>query len=211
MSPLALLLLRRAAIYALVFAVLLAIVPRLLTAFGVMGPTLEEEMDGVAHSLDAARSYGATATQPDLVRAEKALTLAHEHAQRGERWQAKRAIAEAHEAAIDAQRTALATRDEARRAAQKATSDVDKLLNELEDLYADVVKVVDQQEQERLFSLMKSTRQRSAALFLYYEEQSFDKVVAGEPEVRALLASTRAELLASRTGPRARTGPAPTR
>lgn len=208
MSPLALLLLRRATVYALVLAILLATVPRLLTWFGVMGPSLEEEIAGVERSLQAARSYGASASEPGYARAEKALGVARELAGRGERWGAKRAIEQARQAALDSQKAALATRDEARRMAQKAVSEIDRTLNELEDLYAEVAKLVEKQEAERLFSLMKTTRQRSATLFLFFEEQGYDKVIAGEPDVRALLASTRAELMAAR-GRRAAPAPRP--
>ena len=202
MSPLALLLLRRATIYAFVFAALLWATPKLLTSFGILGPTLDEELDSVEHSLLAARSYGAATTEPTYARAAQALLRARAAADRKERWQAKRAIAEAREGAIDAQRVALATREESRRAAQKVVQGVDRAINELEDLYSDVQKRVDKKEVDRLFSLMKSTRAKSAVLFLSYDEQSYAKVVAGEKEVRDLLASTRQELIQARTGGR---------
>jgi hypothetical protein len=47
---------------------------------------------------------------------------------------------------------------------------------------------------------MKTTRQRSASLFLLYEEQSYAKVVAGEKEVKELLAKARQQLEAARRG-----------
>lgn len=203
MSPLALLLLRRAAGYALVIAVLLWASPKILTSFGILGPSLEEEIQSAERSLTAARSYGAPETEPAYARAAQALVRARQAAARNERRQAKRAIAEARENAIDAQRIALATREESRKAAQKVVADVDHGLNELEDLFSDVRKRADKKEVDRLFALMKSTRQRSAALFLFFEEQSYAKVVAGEKEVRDLLASTRQELLTTLAGGRA--------
>lgn len=202
MSPLALLLLRRVTLYAVVFAVLLATLPRLLTAFGVLGPSLEEEIVSAENSLGAARSYGAKLDEASYARGAAAIAKAREHAARKERWPAKRALAEAREFALDAQRVALATREESRRAAQKTVNDIDRQLNELEDLYGDVVKKIEKKDSEPLFTLMKSTRQKSAALFLLFEEQSYDKVLAGAIEVRPVLASTRAELLAARAGKR---------
>lgn len=202
MSPLALLLLRRATMYAVVFAALLWATPKLLTSFGILGPTLDEEIESVERSLVAARSYGAPVTEPAYARAAQALLRAREAAGRKERWQAKRALAEARLDAIDAQRVALATREESRRAAQKVVAGVDRAINELEDLYSDVQKRVDKKEVDRLFALMKSTRQRSAVLVLAYEEQNYAKVVAGEKEVRELLASTRQELIQARAGGR---------
>jgi hypothetical protein len=202
LSPLALLLLRRAASYALVFAVLLWASPKILTSFGVIGPSLDEEIAGAERSLTAARSYGCPEQHPLYVRAAQALVRARAAAARNERWQAKRAIAEAKENAIDAQRVALATREESRKAAQKVVAEIDRGLNDLEDLYSDARKRVDKKESDRLFALMKSTRKSSAALVLLFEEQSYAKVVAGEREVKDLLASTRQELLAARGGGR---------
>jgi hypothetical protein len=203
MSPLALLLLRRATIYALVLAVLLVVGPKLLTAFGILGPSLEEEIESVERSLLAARSYGASEAEPTHARAAQALARARAAASRRERWQAKRALGEARESAIDAQRAALAAREESRQAAHKVIGEVDRALNELEDLFGEVRKRVDKKESDRLFSLMKATRQKSAALFLLFEEQSYAKVVAGDKEVREILASTRQQLLEARAGRRA--------
>jgi hypothetical protein len=202
LSPLALSLLRRAAGYALVFAVLLWAAPKILTSVGILGPTLEEEIAGAERSLAAARSYGCPEQHPLYTRATQALERARAAAARNERWQARRAIAEARENAIDAQRVALATREESRKAAQKVVAEIDRGLNDLEDLYSDARKHVDKKESDRLFALMKSTRQRSAALVLLFEEQSYAKVVAGEREVKDLLASTRSQLLAARAGGR---------
>jgi hypothetical protein len=196
MSTLALLLLRRVTLYAVVFAVLLGTLPRLL------GPSLEEEIVSAENSLGAAQSYGAKPDEASYAGAVGAIAKAREHAARKERWPAKRAIAEARAAALDAQRVALATREESRRGAQKTVNEIDRQLNELEDLYADVVKKVEKKDTERLFALMKSTRQRSAELLLLFEEQSYEKVLAGAAEVRPILASTRAELAAARAGKR---------
>jgi hypothetical protein len=204
MSPLALLLLRRATIYALVLAVLLVAGPWLLTSFGLLGPSLEEEIESAERSLLAARSYGAGEGEPALARAVTALAEARAAAARRERWQAKTAIRTARESALEAQRAALATRAESRKAAQKIVAEIDRALNELEELYGQASKRVDKKESERLFGLMKSTRQESAALLLLFEEQSYAKVQAGEKQVRELLASTRRELAGAGTARPAR-------
>jgi hypothetical protein len=200
MSPLALQLLRRIAGYALVFALLLWAAPKLLTGLGLLGPGLDDEIAAAERLLHAAKSYGAAESEPAYLRAAQALQRAREAASRNERWQARGAIAEARENAIDAQRLALATREESRRTAQRVLSEVDRGLNELEDLYSDVAKTIDKKEADRLFALMKTTRQRSASLFLLYEEQNYAKVVAGEKEVKQLLAETRQQLQAARRG-----------
>jgi hypothetical protein len=158
MSPLAVLLLRRIGLYALVLAALILAGPPILTTFGVIGPSLEEEIDAAARSLQAARSYGAQESEANYLRGSQALERARQHAARKERWQSRRAIAEALASAIEAQRAALATREELRRSAQKVVSDVDRQLNELEDLFTDASKVVGKEESARLFGMMKSVR-----------------------------------------------------
>jgi len=200
MSPLALQLLRRIAGYALVFALLLWAAPKLLTSVGLLGPGLDDEIAAAERQLHAAKSYGAPESEPAYARASQALQRAREAASRNERWQARRALVEARENAIDAQRLALATREESRRSAQRVVAEIDRGLNELEDLYTDIRKTIDKKEADRLFALMKTTRQRSASLFLLYEEQNYAKVVAGEKEVKQLLASTREQLQAARRG-----------
>jgi hypothetical protein len=199
MRPLALVLLRRLAVYALVFALLLWAAPKLLTSVGLLGPSLDEEIASAERLLFAAKSYGAAESEPAYARAAQALQRAREAAARQERWPARRAIQEARENAIDAQRLALAQREEMRKSAQRVVAEVDRGLNELEDLFSDVRKQVSKQEADRLFTLMKGTRQRSATLFLLFEEQSYAKVVAGEKDVKELLEAARQQL---RSAPR---------
>jgi hypothetical protein len=203
MSPLAVLLLRRIGLYALVLTALIVAGPPILTTFGVIGPSLEEEIDAAARSLQAARSYGAQESEANYLRGSQALERARQHAARRERWQSRRAIAEALESAVEAQRAALATREELRRSAQKVVGDIDRQLNELEDLYTDASKVVSKEETARLFGMMKNVRTRTAALFLASEEQNYAKVTAGENDARQLLAEARKELIAARAGRRA--------
>ena len=95
LSPLALLLLRRATGYALIFAVLLWASPKILTTFGIMGPSLDEELASTERSLAAARSYGATEQDPSYARGAQALARARAAAAKNDRWPARSALAEA--------------------------------------------------------------------------------------------------------------------
>lgn len=198
MSPLSLLLLRRGALYALVLAVLLLTVPRLLTAVGVLGPSIEEEISSVEGMLQAAKAYGARPDDPEFAGATQALDRARAAAARSERWTAKRALAEARDRGLQSQRAALATREEARRQAQKIVLETDRAVNELEDLYSEATRGLDKQGTSRLLSMMKATRQRAASLWLAFEEENFDRVIADEPAVREVLRAARTELRSAR-------------
>jgi hypothetical protein len=198
MSPLSLLLLRRAALYALVFAVLLLTVPRLLTAVGVLGPSVDEEIAAVEGMLQAAQAYGARVGDPDFGAATQALDRARAAATRSERFSAKRALVEARDHAIRAQRAALATHEEARRQAQKVVLETDRAVNELEDLYSEATRGLDRQATSRLLSMMKATRQKAASLWLAFEEENYDRVMEDEPAVREVLRAARTELRAAR-------------
>jgi hypothetical protein len=198
MSPLSLLLLRRAALYALVFAVILLTVPRLLTAIGVLGPSVDEEIASVEGMLQAAQAYGAGAGDPEFGAATQALDRARAAAARSERFSAKRALVLARDHAIRAQRAALATREEARRQAQKIVLETDRAVNELEDLYSQATRGLDKQTTSRLLAMMKATRQKAASLWLAFEEGNFDRVVEDEPAVREVLRAARSELREAR-------------
>jgi hypothetical protein len=202
MSPLALALLRRGALLALVLAAALAVVPRALSFFGILGPSLEEEIAGVERSLDAARRYGAEESEPGYARARAELARARSLASRGERFATKRAVAAAREAALAAQRAALTGREESRRLAQRVVSETDRQLNELEDLYAQVTRDLAKPERDRLFSLMKRTRQQAAGAWLAFEEQNYRKVLAEEQAINAVLAAARRELGVAPRAPR---------
>ncbi|MGE0454357.1 MAG: hypothetical protein AB7O37_16380 [Vicinamibacteria bacterium] len=200
MSPLALALLRRAAAYALLLAVLLAVVPRLLGFLGWIGPSLDEEIAGVERSLAAAQTYGAEETEANYAQARATLAAARELQRRGERFQAKRRLAEARSAALSAQRVALTSREQSRRAAQKVVAETDRRMNELEDLYGQVTRDLDKPTVSRLFSRMKATRQKAAALWLNFEQQSYGRVLADERAVIEALDAARLELRAAQAG-----------
>src|SRR5262245_22666933 len=115
MSPLALQLLRRIAILALSLAVGLAVVPRLLTQLGLIGPSVDEEIALASRAVEAALSYGAKPGQIPFDAAMQELHEARELAGRGHGQAARHAARRAEARAIEAQRYALATRDERRR------------------------------------------------------------------------------------------------
>jgi len=202
MSPLALALLRRAAAYALLLAVLLALVPRVLGFFGLVGPSLDEEIAGVERSLAAAQVYGAEEAEANYARARRALAAARELQGRGDRFGARRRLAEARTDAISAQRVALTTREQSRRAAQKVVAEADRRMNELEDLYEQVTRDLDKPTVSRLFSLMKATRQKAASQWLAFEQRSYGRVLADERDVLDALDAARLELRAAQAGRR---------
>jgi len=205
MTPLTLALLRRVTGYALVLAVLALTLPRLLTTLGVLGPSIDDEIAAAGHALEAARAYGATSEDPSYARAEAALARARELASRSSRIQAKRATAEAQSLATEAQRLALARREDARRQAQKVVVETDRMMNDLEDVYSEVTRSLDKPTVARLFSTMKATRQKAAALWLAFEEGNYARVTQDAPETRDVLLAAKAEL---RAAGRAGAGPA---
>ncbi len=194
MGPLTVLFLRRLAVAALVLAVLLAFGPRLLTDFGVIGPGAAGEIREAQQAVDAARSYGAPAGMPALADALRQLSLARDLAARGERREARRVAIQARRRGIDAQRDALSARAEIHKRAQAVVADVDRRLNELEDLYTRVTPSLDKAVVRQLFGLMKETREAGAGVSLAFEQGNDEKVVADEGAVRERLEAARARL-----------------
>src|SRR5712691_936827 len=84
----ALRLLRRIAILALVLSAGLWIVPRVLTELGVLGPTPQERVEEVERALAVARAYGGAAL-PDFKRAEQERDRVRERARAGKRREAR--------------------------------------------------------------------------------------------------------------------------
>jgi hypothetical protein len=189
MTPLTLQLLRRASLYFAVLAVLLLVVPRLLRELGVTGPSVEEEIQRAANAVDAARTYGAVAGEPAFEEAGREAERARELLQGGKARDARRAARRAEARAVDAQRVALARREETRRQAERVVLDVDRRLNELADLHTDASARLPREEASRLFSLMKDARQAGATLFLDYEEEKYREVVEEAPRVLGVLGS----------------------
>jgi hypothetical protein len=197
MSPLLALFLRRLALAAIALAVLLLVAPRVLRHLGVMGPRPAELVESAARSLEAARTYGAgqelSAYRAAEVELEKARRLLAEGSKQG----ARKAALQASEQAIAAQRQALARREDERRTGQAVVDEVDRRLNQLEELYAQVTPRLDKATTGRLLVRMKEARQEGAGLILAYEQGNYRKVMDDEAEVRASLDGVRTELLAA--------------
>jgi hypothetical protein len=197
MSPLLALFLRRLALAAIAAAVVLLVAPRLLRRLGVVGPRPAELVESASRSLEAARSYGAgqelAAYRAAEVELEKARRLLAEGAGGG----ARKAALAATEQAIAAQRQALARHEDERRAGQAVVDDVDRRLNQLETIYAQVTPRLDRAATNRLLARMKEARQAGAGLILAYEQGNYRKVMADEAEVREGLDGVRTELLAA--------------
>jgi hypothetical protein len=201
MRPLALHLMRRVALYALIVAFLLVAVPWVLTELGVIGPTPEQHVAAAARVLDAARAYGATEEQPAFRAGLEALGRARQLAAGQRAREARRAAAEAREHGVEAQRVALAVREETRRHAKRISDAADARLNELEDLYEQAAVGKTKQETAPLLSLMKRARQAGAGLFLAYEQEDYGRVVGGEKAAFDVLAEADTALKRARKKP----------
>ena len=193
MNPLAMALLRRVAIYALLLAGALLAVPKALTELGLIGPSAEQGIDTASHSLLAARLYGGEDTPAYAEAArelERARRLAHEGSERAARHAAERA----RRSAVAAQRAALVQRDDERRRAEAIVDDADKQLNELENLYEKVTPKLDKATVSRLLSQMKEARKAGGGLFLAFEQGNYAKVLSDKPAAQAVLTSMREAL-----------------
>jgi hypothetical protein len=198
MRPLALHLLRRAALYALVAAALLLFVPRLLTEFGVVGEDAAVAVERAGRACEAARAYGATTDMPALREAERQLQSARELVRQGQKREARRAAAAATDQAVEAQRAALVAQQERHRRAEAIVDDVEQRLDDLEKSYGVVTTGLDKEAAAPLFSLMKAARAAGGGLTLAYEQEDYAKVLRDEPAALAVIESTRARLSAAR-------------
>ncbi len=201
MRPVALHLLRRVAVYALALALLLAALPWGLTELGLLGPTPAEHIEAAARVLEAARAYGATAEQPALKAGLAALDRARLAAAAQNGREARRAATEAREHGVDAQRVALATREDARRSAKRLVDATDDLMNDLEDLYTEAAAGKTKAQTASLLSVMKEARRAGAGLFLAYEQEDYARVLADEPAASEILVGARSALKDARKKP----------
>ena len=198
MRPLALHLLRRAALYAFVAAALLVFVPRLLTEFGVMGEAAPVAVERAGRAVGAARAYGATTDLAALREAERQLQAARDLVSRGENREARRAAAAATSQAVEAQRAALVAQQEQHRRAEAIVDEVENRLDDLEKSYGVVTTGLDKAAVAPLFSLMKAARAAGGGLTLAYEQGDYAKVLRDEPAAVAVIESTHARLRAAR-------------
>ena len=194
MRPLALHLLRRAALYALLAAILLLFVPRLLMEFGVLGEDAAVAVERAGRAVEAARAYGATPQMPAMRDAERQLQSARGLVRRGEKREARRAAAAAAEDAVEAQRAALVARQEEHRRAEAIVDDVEKRLDELEKSYGVAAAGLDKAAVAPLFSMMKAARAAGGGLTLAYEQGDYAKVLQDEPAAIGVIESTRTTL-----------------
>jgi hypothetical protein len=198
MRPLALYLLRRLALYALLLTALLILVPWALRQAGLIGPSAAAQVASAARVIQAARAYGATDGTSELGRAERALAEARKRAAAGDQRGARSAAEEARTNGLAAQRTALAAQEDLRSRARAIVNATDDRLNELEDLYAQATSGKDKATVSSLLSLMKVSRQEGAGLFLAYEEGDYARVVGSAPAATAALQAARETLIRAR-------------
>jgi len=201
MGLIALRFLRRVSVGAFSLAILVAVVPWVLTELGFLGPTPREEVEAAQRVVDAARAYGAPEGEPSLGAAVEALERARSFAASGNRRKTRRAALDARARGIEAQRVALATREDSRRRARVIVDGVDGLLNDLEDLYAEAAVGKRKEEVAELRSLMKNARQSGASLFLAYEQGDYARVTEGEKPATDTLLQVRAVLRAKHPTP----------
>ena len=140
MSPLAVELLRRLSLLAIVVSVCLLVMPRALSEFGVIGPGVDEQIAATERSLTVAQAYGAGPHDPAFHAAQDALTEARRLARDGQAWSARAAVKKASAHAVAAQRAALTSREGHRRQAATIAADMDGRLNDLEALYSQATR-----------------------------------------------------------------------
>jgi len=198
MSPFAVQLLRRVALLSGVAAVLLLGVPRVLTWAGLIGPTPEEDIEAAGRTLAAARSFGAGEDDASLSAGSRQLARARQLLAGGRAREARRAAARARALGIEAQRSALGTREASRRHAQRVVREMDARLNEMEDLHDERARTLDAAEQSRLLSLMKEARQAGGGIFLAFDQGQFARVAEQEPACRETLQKIKEQLAAAR-------------
>jgi hypothetical protein len=190
-------LLKRVAFLALAAAALLLALPPLLVELGVLGPSPAESLGEAERALAVARAYGARPDDPPVRAAEEELAAVRQRVAEGRGREARQAAARAMDHAVDAQRGALVRRGEARREAQVVVDELDRRVNDLEGLYAAITPGLPKAEVSRLLSRMKRARESSGTLFLAFEEDNHEKVIAGAASARQVLQETEAELKAA--------------
>lgn len=186
--------LRRLAVLALVLSAVLWAIPRVLLEFAVIGPDTEAHLQAAEQAIAAARSYGAGPENAAFAAAQQHLGQARSLHQAGQGRDARREADRAQEQAVDAQRMALVRKSETRKRAETVYNDLDREIIDLEKLYTTAIAGLDKERTGKLLSLMKVTRQSTAILFLAYEQEDFQKVLDGEPNARAVIASARQTL-----------------
>ena len=189
----ALRLMRRIAILALVLAAGLWIVPRVLTELGLIGPSPE---DCVANADRASpwRVPTGRHRSPSTSRRSTSATARARLVRNGPAREARRAAEQATTLAIEAQKQALVRRQDTQERAEVVYTDLDKQINELEKLYSATAPGLEKEQVGELLSLMKVTRQSAGVVFLAYEQKDWNGVLGGEARAREVIAGTRQAL-----------------
>jgi hypothetical protein len=195
----ALRLLRRVAVTALVVSAVLAIGPRLLMEAGLLGPGPDEAIEEATRSVALARSYGATEALAPMQAAERELAAARQRRSSGQGREARRAAGRASSFASEAQKLALVSRAANQRRAERVYNDLDRQINDLEKLYSSVTPALQREQVGELLSIMKVTRATAGAVFLAYEQQDYDGVITSEGNARSAIARAKGELQQART------------
>lgn len=190
-------LLRRVSALALCLAAAIWVLPRVLVDRGLVGPDAEETIRAATEALRVAKTYGAPDASPPLQSArrelEEARRLAAARRDRDARQAARRATAHA----IAAQHRALVARAEAQAKARAVHEELEREVNDLEKRYTAVTEGMDRARTRELFSMMKATRAAAGALFLAFEQDHHERVIASEPRARDALRRAREALAAA--------------
>ena len=200
MSPLALELVRRLSWLALAVAAVLLAVPSALTYLGLLGPTVQEQVEAAERSLSAAQAYGGGDEDPAYRAAREDIEQARALLGRREEWGARQAARRAAASAIEAQRAALTARETARRQSVLLGTEIDRRLGELEDLYSEVTPSLDKETASALLSTMKEARRKGAGVLLAIEEGEYRRAIAQEPAASQTLDAARQRLESHRKG-----------
>lgn len=198
MSPLALELVRRMSWLALACALVLLALPRVTTELGLWGPSVQDELGGAERALNTAREYGASEDEPAFVAARTDIERARQLVQDGHEWRARHAARRASTQAVEAQRAVLAAKETARRQSATVASEIDRRLNELEALHAELSTGVDKPTASAMMSIMKEARRKGAGVLLSIEEGDYGRAIGHHEAALATLDSARRRLQETR-------------
>jgi hypothetical protein len=190
-------LLRRVAAGAFAAALAVLVAPRLLSYFGVIGPSAQDRIAEAERMVRAAQTYGATPEVGPLAAARQELETARRAAAAGDPHEAKRAARRALARAAEAQAAALVREEEAQQRAEEVVDDLDDQVNELENMFDQVAGGLPREQRSALLKRMREARRSAAILFLAHDEKRFKDALAQEEQARKTLAETRAALEAA--------------
>jgi hypothetical protein len=188
MSPLALHFLRRVSAAAVLAALAIAAWTR---GAGELGFDAHDRVAQAESAIAVARDYGADGSIKAFVDAERDLKTARQLLAQGDRRPAGQVAARAEAHAHEAQRAVIVEQENLRHRSQEIVDDVDRQLNELEDLFDDAVRAAPPARASAMLTRMKQTRAAGAAIILAHEQKDFRKVVREHAAALAILAETK--------------------